>query len=130
MVFIPPWTNHPLSQLVQWCEMIDAVLPIRWACPRTPAPAPTGPLHTGQSDFHPEQHTLKRFFRNQYLNPARFVGELENIVTDQKERDIKEKKRQFHDSMIIKKMETRDNNLNQHWLSSTLEALSSNQITC
>lgn len=53
VVLISPWTNHPLSQLVQWCGMIDAALPIRWACPGTPAPAPTGPLHTGQSDSHP-----------------------------------------------------------------------------
>lgn len=38
-------------------RMTDAVLPVRWACPGTPAPAPTGPLHTGQSDSQPEWHT-------------------------------------------------------------------------
>lgn len=63
VVLIPPWTNHPLSQLVQWCGMMDVALPIRWACPRTPAPAPTGPLHSGQSDSHPEGHTLRRTFQ-------------------------------------------------------------------
>lgn len=40
--------------------MMGAVLPVRWACPGTPAPAPTGPLHTGQSDSQPEWHTFYR----------------------------------------------------------------------
>lgn len=58
VVLIPVWTNHPLSQLVRWCRVTGAVLPVRWACPRTPAPAPAGPLHTGQSDSQPGWHSI------------------------------------------------------------------------
>lgn len=36
----------------------DAALPILWACPGMPAPAPTGPLHTGQSDFPPRREDM------------------------------------------------------------------------
>ena len=45
------------STLTGWSDgagVMDALLPIRWACPETPAPAPTGPPHIGQSYFHPK----------------------------------------------------------------------------
>ena len=59
-LFKSPWTYHPL-QSHSWSNgvrgVVDARLPIRWACPGTPAPAPTGPPHNGQSYFHPEMDT-------------------------------------------------------------------------
>lgn len=48
--------------------MTNTALPIRWACPRMPVPAPAAPLHTGQSDFHPARTPItKAYFSKEYL---------------------------------------------------------------
>lgn len=67
--FTPPWTNHIHSH--SWSnkfKMTNTALPIRWACPRMPVPAPAAPLHTGQSDFHPARTPItKAYFSKEYL---------------------------------------------------------------
>lgn len=67
-----PWANHPLHSLTAGPmvrPVTDTLLPIRWACPGMPAPAPTGHLHTGQSDSHPKMDTGLLCF-NEKISPV------------------------------------------------------------
>lgn len=95
----PPWTNHPLSQRDRWCHMIDAVLPIRWACPGMPAPPPTGPPQTGQSDSHPEENTDRTFWRGAnyraILPPSRNRGRRSGCSTSHKAYSHKTDRKRF-----------------------------------
>lgn len=72
---------HSHSRARWWRHMIDAVLPIRWACPGTPAPPPTGPPQTGQSDSHPEERTDGIFFKRPTLQsePSSRLGQREKL---------------------------------------------------